>query len=125
MAKCKKELNEKLDTQTPRAGTQNAAVQENNEITKSIASISLEVDGMPSREELLELLGYQWLNIALVGAESDGDYKGTLNRIGMFNQDLGESKHVRLKLCDWKLYLDSYVMYHLVFADWCLNDIHE
>ena len=59
MAKCKKELNEKLDTQTPRAGTQNAAVQENNEITKSIASISLEVDGMPSREELLELLGYQ------------------------------------------------------------------
>ena len=43
----------------------------------------------------------------------------------MLNQGLGKSKPARLKLCDWKLYLDSCATYHSVFAYWCLNNIHK
>ena len=65
------------------------------------------------------------MNIALGGAESDGEYESILNGIGMFNQGLGKSKPAHLKLYDWKLYLDSCTTYHLVFADWCINNVHK
>ena len=125
MAKHKKELNKKLATQTPRAGTQNAAVKEDDEDTKSVASISLKANGMPSSDELLKLMGYQGINIDLGDIESDGKYKGILNGIGMSNQGLSKSKPVRLKLCNSKLYIDSCATHHSVFADWCLNNVHE
>ena len=100
-------------------------MQEDDGDTKSVTSISLEANGMPSREELLKSRGYQGMNIALGDAESYGEYKGILNGIGMFNQDSDKLKPVCLKLCDWKLYLDSCATYHSVLADWCLNNIHE
>ena len=71
MAKHKNELKKKLAAQTPRAGTQNAAVQDDYQDTKSVASTILKADGMPSREELLKSLGYQETNIDLGDAESD------------------------------------------------------
>ena len=61
-------------------------MQEDDEDNKSVASISFNADGMPSREELLKLMGYQGISVALCDAESDGEYKCILNRIGMFNQ---------------------------------------
>ena len=79
----------------------------------------------PQGEELLKSLGYQGINIALSDVESDDEYKGILNGIGMFNQGSGKSKPARLKLCNWKLYLASCATYHLVFADWCLNNVHK
>ena len=46
MAKHRKELNKKLAARTTRAGTQNAAVQEDNDDTKSVKLIRLKADGM-------------------------------------------------------------------------------
>ena len=123
IAKCKEELEEKV--QTPRAGMKNAAVKEDNEDSKSIALIDLKAIGMPSREELLKSLGYQGMNIVLGNAESDGGYKGILSRIGMLSQGPCKSKQARLKLYDWKLYLDSCATYHTVFTKWCLDNVHE
>ena len=77
---------------------------------------------------MLKVVGYQGMNIALSEAESDGKYKGILNGIGMSNQfSMGpdKSKPARLKLCNWKLYLDSCATYHLVFTEWCLENIQE
>ena len=92
----------------------------------SVTSITLEDDGIPSREEMRKVMGYQGMNVALNEAESDGEYEDILNGIGMSNQfSMGsdKSKPARLKLCDWKLYLDSCATYHLVFAEWCLKNI--
>ena len=80
---------------------------------------------MPSRKELLKSLGYQAMNIDLSNAESDGEYKGILNIIDMFNQGLGKLKPAHIKLCNWKFYLDSCATYHLIFTDWCLNSLHK
>ena len=124
IAKRKKKLDKKVGT--PRAGTQNAAVQEDNEDTKSVTLFGLKADVMPSRDELLKSLSYQGMNIALNDAESDGEYEGILNGIGMLNQGSSKSNQARLKLCNWKLYnLDSCAMYHSLFADWCLDNVHE
>ena len=106
-----------------KVGTQHAAVEEEE---LSVASITLEDDGIPSREEILKAMGYQGMNVTLSKAESDGAYEGILNRIGMSNQfslGLDKSKPGRLKLCYWKLYLDSYATYHLVFTEWFLENI--
>ena len=92
MVKRKKELDRKLAAQTHIEGNHNADVQDNNEDTKSVALTSLEVNGMPSMEELLKSLSYQGMNIALGNAKSDGEYKGVLNGIGTFNQGSGRSK---------------------------------
>ena len=125
MARHKKELEKKLATQTPRVGTQNATVQRDDKDTKSVTSISPKANGIPSREELLKLLGYQGMNIALGNAKSNGEYEGILKIISMFNQGPDKSKPAPLRLCNWKLYLDSCTTYQSVFAGWCLNNVHE
>ena len=101
MAKHKKELNKKLATQTLRAGTQNAAVQEDDKDTKYVTSISLETDGMLSRKELLKSVGYQGMTIPLGDAESNGKYKGILNRIGKTcTSQVGQPEIVPRQLCN-------------------------
>jgi hypothetical protein len=60
MASVKKNLDAKRSS---KAGTQHAAVEEEE---LSVASITLEDDGMPSREEMLKVMGYQGMNIACV-----------------------------------------------------------
>ena len=77
---------------------------------------------MPSRADLLKDLGYQGMN---VDTASDDEFTNIIDGIGMFNEGLGKLRSPRLKLCDWKLYLDSCATYHSVFADWCLSNIHE
>ena len=69
MASRKKDLDAKRGS---KAGTQHAAVEEEE---LSVASITLEDDGMPSREEMLKAMGYQGMNVALSDAESDGEWK--------------------------------------------------
>ena len=69
IAKRKKELDKKV--QNSRKETQNAAVQGDNDDTRSVKLIGLKADGMPSREDLLKSLGYQGVNIDLGDAESD------------------------------------------------------
>ena len=104
MASCKKDLDAK---RAPKIGTQYAAVEEEG---ASVVLIVLEDDGMLTREDMLKAMGYQGMNIALSKTESDGEYEHILNGIGMSNQfSMGsdKSKPTRLKLCDWKLYLDS------------------
>ena len=80
MTKRKKGLNKKLATQSPRVGTKNEAVQEEDENLKYVASISLEADGMPSRDEVLKSLGYQGINIDS-DTPSDGEYDDNINGI--------------------------------------------
>ena len=97
MASRKKELDA---NRSSKVGTQHAAVEEEE---LSVASITLEDNGMPSREEMIKAMGYQGMNVALSEAESDGKYKDILNGIGMSNQfSMGsdKSKPARLKLCD-------------------------
>ena len=80
MTKRKKGLNKKLATQSPRVGTKNAAVQEEDENLNYVASISLEADEMPSRDEVLKSLGYQGINIDS-DTPSDGEYDDNINGI--------------------------------------------
>ena len=80
MASHKKDLDAKWAS---KIGTQHVAIEE-EEI--SFPLIVLEDDRMPSREEMLKVMGYQWMNAALSKAESDGEYEGILNGIGMSNQ---------------------------------------
>ena len=68
---CMKDIDSK---RAPKVGTQHATVEE-EEI--SVASIDLEDDVMPSREEMLKVMGYQETNVALSKAEIDGEYKST------------------------------------------------
>ena len=99
MAKRKKGLNEKLAVQSLKVGTQNADMQEEDDDLNYVASIGLEADGMPSRDELLKSLGYKGMNIAS-HTQSDGKYDDIINGIGMFNWGSGLKKPARLKLCD-------------------------
>jgi hypothetical protein len=122
MASVKKNLDAKRSS---KAGTQHAAVEEEE---LSVASITLEDDGMTSREEMLKAMGYQGMNFALREVESDNEYEDLLNGIGLSGQySMGSEKPkpARLKLCDWKLYLDSCATYHSVFAEWCLENTEE
>ena len=105
--------------------TKHAAVEEEE---LSVASITLEDDGMPSREEMFKAMCYQGMNVALSEEESDGKYEDILNGIGMSNHfSMGSDKWkpARLKLYNWKLYLDSCATYHSVFAEWYLKNIQE
>ena len=122
MAKRKKETADKVGA--AKVGTQHAVVQDDDEDLKSVASINLEANGMPSRANLLKLLGHQGMNFAS-NTPSDDGYVNIINRIGLLNQGLVKLKPACLKLCDWKFYLDSCATYHSVFATWCLKNIHE
>ena len=117
LTKRKKEVADKISAS--KVGTQHAAVKNDDD---SVASISLEADEMPSRADLLKDLGYQGMN---VDTTSDDKFANVIDGIGMFNEGSGKPKSPRLKLCDWKLYLDSCATYHSVFADWCLRNVHE